>query len=138
MIDERSTLKTLDGSRFRIVFTSDITDKLRSVLHGASAHPVKDTTEKRPQVATTVGESQSSKALDSSRFKKAGAGGFKSTFVTSVMPVPSAEAMSVPAANDEDLDGEAMDQDLDGEAMDEDLDGEAMQDDEDLDGEAMS
>jgi len=138
MIDERSTLKTLDGSRFRIVFTSDITDKLSSVLDGASAHPVKDTTEKRPQVATTVGESQSSKALDSSRFKKAGAGGFKSTFVTSVMPVPSAEAMSVPAANDEDLDGEAMDQDLDGEAMDEDLDGEAMQDDEDLDGEAMS
>lgn len=135
---DKSTLTLSRPYRLRIVFTSDITDKLRSVLDGASAHPVKDTTEKRSQVATTVGESQSSKALDTSRFKKAGAGGFKSTFVTSVMPVPSAEATPVPAANDEDLDGEAMDQDLDGEAMDEDLDGEAMQDDEDLDGEAMS
>jgi U2-associated protein SR140 len=120
------------------VFTSDITDKLRLVLDGASAHPAKNATKERPQVASTITAPQSSKALDSSRFKKAGAGGFKSTFVTSVMPVPSAEATPVPAANDEDLDGEAMDQDLDGEVMDEDLDGEAMQDDDDLDGEAMS
>ena len=118
---------------YRIVFTSDVTDKLRSVLNGAAAQPAPTQSRQDSNKTSQEEASRNNQSLNTSRFKKASAGGFKSTFVTStVAPVSSAAP-----GDDEDLDGEAMDQDLDGEAIEEDLDGEAMDADEDLDGEAM-
>lgn len=116
-----------------------MTDKLRSVLDGAAARPAPAQTSNISNQKSSDTTAQSEQTLNSSRFKKASAGGFKSTFVSSTAtPAPApASDQAVPVGDDEDLDGEAMDQDLDGEAMDEDLDGEAMDADEDLDGEAM-
>lgn len=118
-----------------------MTDKLRSVLGGAAARPAPAQTSDASNQKSSETTAQSEQSLNSSRFKKASAGGFKSTFVSSTAtatpaPAPTSD-QPVPVGDDEDLDGEAMDQDLDGEAMDEDLDGEAMDADEDLDGEAM-
>lgn len=118
-----------------------MTDKLRSVLDGAAARPAPAQTSDTSNQKSSETTAQSEQSLNSSRFKKASAGGFKSTFVSSTATATPASApasdQAVPVGDDEDLDGEAMDQDLDGEAMDEDLDGEAMDADEDLDGEAM-
>lgn len=114
-----------------------MTDKLRSVLDGAAARPAPAQTSDTSNQKSSETTAQSEQSLNSSRFKKASAGGFKSTFVSSTPASAPASDQAVPVGDDEDLDGEAMDQDLDGEAMDEDLDGEAMDADEDLDGEAM-
>lgn len=124
------------------MFTSDVTDKLRSVLNGAAARPQPTQSDGSSNKAVQDDISQGTQSLNSSRFKKASAGGFKSTFVTSnAAPVP----MSPVGGDDEGLDGEAIELDLDGEAMEEDLDGEAIDgeamdedlDGEDIDGEAM-
>jgi U2-associated protein SR140 len=120
-----------------------VTDKLRSVLDGAAARPAPAQTSDASNQKSSETTAQSEPSLNSSRFKKASAGGFKSTFVSSTATATATPAsapasdQAVPVGDDEDLDGEAMDPDLDGEAMDEDLDGEAMDADEDLDGEAM-
>jgi U2-associated protein SR140 len=139
--DARRDLLTMLTRFDRIVFRSDVTDKLRSVLNGAAARPAPAKSNDTSNKQTSESVTQAEQSLNSSRFKKASAGGFKSTFVSSTENSTSAPALisdqTAPVGDDEDLDGEAMDQDLDSEAMGEDLDGEAMDADEDLDGEAM-
>jgi U2-associated protein SR140 len=121
----------------RILFTSDVTDKLRSILNGASAHPIRqDDAGIKSKPSNGDRDSQLDQPLAVNRFKKATAGGFKSTFVAAGPAEAVSELAAGVTTNEEDLDGEEM-EDLDGEQLDEDLDGDAMEEEEDLDGEAM-
>lgn len=113
----------------RIVFTQNVTDHLRDLLHGrnsledksgASAGP--ETVEAKPRVT----EKDEMKGFKPS--------GFKSSFKpAAAAPVPVAPT----EARTDDVDGQSMEmdtEDVDGEALDNNIDGEEL---EDLDGEAL-
>jgi U2-associated protein SR140 len=116
----------------RIVFTPEITEKMRAILNGASSDPTEAENQAKAEAKKNGGTPDVAPVFPS-KFKS---GGFKKAFVpidTVAAPVLATMPAVIPPVDD-DLDGEAMelDEDIDGEVMgnaeNEDLDGEAMVD----------
>lgn len=119
----------------RIVFTQDVTERLRSLLRGSATLGENAQTRTEPTPVTDTGKASQAEAM--SGFKTTG---FKSSFKPAepdLKPAPTAEPDDAdldghPMELDADMNGQVLD-DVDGEVID-DVDGEAM---DDLDGEAL-